>query len=81
MKRFTHSFVNWTLTQDDRLMLTHVDTHGTDLDDFLCNASISIEDWHGNAMDGWNLEDLSKRDHDAVVELFVEYLNQESDLD
>ncbi len=71
---FSRDFNNWPLHNDETLNLVHIETQGLDLEDFLSNASITIEDWHGNEGGDIDLGDLSSKDYDAVVQLFAEYL-------
>lgn len=74
MKRFSKEFKNFTLEGNDHLMLTLVETHGNDLSDFISNATISLETWHGNEGPDWTFGDLSSSDYDYIVQLFTEYL-------
>ena len=82
MRHFSKSFQNWNCADDDRVMLTHIETRGLDLDDMLANAEISFEDWHGNCCrENWTIGDLSQSDYAEVERLIVEHLADGPDLD
>lgn len=74
MKRFSSEIRNWPIHGKDHLNLTYVETNGLDLEDFISNAMITLEDWHGNEGPDWELGDLPSKDYDMVVQLFVEHL-------
>lgn len=80
-RRFTKEFHNWPLNRFPHLNLTYVETHGRDLDDFLANAMISLETWHGDPGPDWDLGDLNRVDYDMVAELFTEFLSTTSEID
>lgn len=65
---------HWTLHGLDHLSVVYIETQGSDLDDMLCNALVSLEDWHGNPGPDWDLGDLPDQDYNAIVSLFVEHL-------
>jgi hypothetical protein len=76
-KVFSKTFQNWTCADDCRIQISQIETKGLDLEDFLSNAEISFEDWHGNCTrESWSVGDLSQKDYAQVERLFVEYLAQ-----
>ncbi len=75
MKHFRKELTGWTLQKDERLSISYIETHGKDLEDFLANAMISLEDWHGNEGPEWSIDDLSAIDYKHVVEMFLDYLS------
>lgn len=81
MRRFYLEPKNWTLSGNDHLQLTRIESQGQDLDDLLCNAEISLETWHGNEGPNWTLGDLSTKDYAEIERLFAEFLAQVPDRD
>ncbi len=73
--RFNKYFTNWPLTGYETLNLTFVETYGHTIDDFINNATVYLEDWHGNQGPDWNLADLPRQDYDAVEQMFLNYLD------
>jgi hypothetical protein len=58
----------------EHLNIREVETHGKDLKDFLANAMIYIETWHGGEGPDYSVDDLSSKDYDMLVKEFTEYL-------
>ncbi len=71
---FSKSINNWPLSHNETLNLVHIETKGRDLSDFLSNAEVSIEDWHGNQGPDYALNDLSDEDQALVEQMFTEHL-------
>jgi len=76
MKTFSKEFYGWSLRNNDHLMLTYVETTGNNLEEMIDNAMISLENWHGEEVPNWNLEDLSTSDYGAIIKLFIKSLEE-----
>ena len=62
--RFTKSYNNFTLHQDDRINITEVYAKGDTFSEMLANCEVYAEDWHGNPV---SIDFESLRDSDAAV--------------
>jgi hypothetical protein len=71
---FSKHFANWPLDGREHLNISHIETSGKDLDDFLANAQVSLETWHGGEGPDWDLGDLPDADYKQVEKLFAEFL-------
>jgi hypothetical protein len=73
--KFNRTYANWPLHDREHLNITEVETEGKDLEDFLANARIYIETWHGGEGPDYSIEDLHPKDYEALVMEFTEHLN------
>jgi hypothetical protein len=78
MKQFSRSFTDWTLSHDDAISITHVESKGDNLHELLNNAEISFEDWHGNPRYfAWSAWDLSQPDFSELESIFSHFLDEQ----
>lgn len=65
----------WPLSHDERLNIVYISATGRDLDDLLCNAEISVEDWNGNSINRtYTAGDLSDVDARILEREFTGFL-------
>lgn len=80
MVQFSRSFRNWTCADDERINITHIESHGDTLDELMDNAEISFEDWHGNCTrEGWFAGDLSQNDIVHLEGIFEQWLDSQNE--
>lgn len=66
--RITREYQNWSLSNKPQLNLVRVETYGVTVAQALENATITLEDWHGNEGPDWGVEDLNTTDYECLRE-------------
>jgi len=78
MKQFSKSFTDWTLSSDERISITHVETKGNNLQELLDNAEISFQDWHGTPRHfSWSAWDLHRNDFWELELILTRFLDEQ----
>lgn len=75
---FQKAFVAWTLADSDSLLLEHIESEGSNLEEMLENAVLTFCTQWGGDGPRWSVGELSTRDYNQVMKLFTEFLAEKA---
>lgn len=53
---------------DDKILITDIDSEGDTLEELLANATVGLEDMHGNTLQHIKLDDVSESEYNMLVD-------------